>query len=124
MVSQMERGEPGTPPRSSGRIVPVAPMDDETIAPVRGLLADELAAVFVRMSGLLLTEETALSIGVSLVQETVPGCIGVGVTLLGDPDHRTAAAASGPLPERADSLQYELDEGPCPTLLGRPDGIA
>jgi hypothetical protein len=45
MVSQMERGEPATPPRSSGRIVPVAPMDDETVAPVRGLLlADELAA--------------------------------------------------------------------------------
>jgi GAF domain-containing protein len=113
----MERGEPTTPPRSNGRIAPVAPMDDETIAPVRGLLlADELAAAFVRMSGLLLTEETAhsaLSIVVSLVRETVPGCIGVGVTVLDDQGRRTTAAASGPLPERADSIQYALNEGPC-----------
>jgi GAF domain-containing protein len=92
-------------------------MADETVAPVRELpLADELAAVFVRMSGLLLTEETvhtALSIVVSLAQETVPGALGVGVTLLDGQGRRTTAAASGPLTERADSLQYELDEGPC-----------
>jgi GAF domain-containing protein len=92
-------------------------MDDDAVGLARELpLADELAAVFVRMSGLLLTEDTvqtALSIVVSLAQETVAGSLGVGVTLLDGQGRRTTAAASGPLPERADSLQYELDEGPC-----------
>jgi GAF domain-containing protein len=80
--------------------------------------ADELAAVFARMSGLLLSEETvrsALELVTSLAVETIPGAAGAGVTLL-DPEGRpTTAAASDPLVDRADAAQYELDEGPCLT---------
>jgi GAF domain-containing protein len=86
---------------------------------VKGLdlpLADELAAVFARMSGLLLSQETvstALGLVTSLAVEAIPGTIGAGVTLLDDQGRKTTAAASDPLVERADGLQYELNEGPC-----------
>jgi GAF domain-containing protein len=79
-------------------------------------LADELAAVFVRMSGLLLSQETvntALRLVTSLAVESIPGAIGAGVTLLDDQGRKATAAASDPLVERADGLQYELSEGPC-----------
>jgi len=79
-------------------------------------LAEELAAVFARMSGLLLSEETvstALGLVTSLTVEAITGTIGAGVTLLDNQGRKTTAAASDPLVERADGLQYELDEGPC-----------
>lgn len=79
-------------------------------------LAEELAAVFVRMSGLLLTQETAstaLELVTSLAVEALPGAIGAGVTLLDEQGATTTAAASDPVVERADRLQYELNEGPC-----------
>jgi GAF domain-containing protein len=79
-------------------------------------LADELAAVFARMSGLLLSAETVdtvLALITSLAVETVPGSAGAGITLVDDFGRRTTSAATDPLVERADALQYELDEGPC-----------
>jgi GAF domain-containing protein len=79
-------------------------------------LADELAGVFARMSGLLLSAETVdtvLGLITSLAVETVPGSVGAGVTLVDDWGRRESAAATDPLVERADALQYELDEGPC-----------
>jgi GAF domain-containing protein len=79
-------------------------------------LADELAAVFARMSGLLLSAETVdtvLGLITALAVETVPGAVGAGVTLIDDGGHRTTSSATDPLVERADELQYELDEGPC-----------
>jgi GAF domain-containing protein len=79
-------------------------------------LADELAAVFARMSGLLLSQETVdtvLGLITSLAVETVPGSTGAGVTLIDDRGRRESSAATDPLVERADALQYELDEGPC-----------
>jgi GAF domain-containing protein len=78
-------------------------------------LTDELSAVFARMSGLLLSEETVeTSLGLlsSLAQETVPGCIGAGVSIL-DERRRTSAGSTDARVRQADSLQYELDEGPC-----------
>lgn len=87
--------------------------------PAMGLdvpLAEELAAVFARMSGLLLSEETvstALGLVTSLAVEAIRGTIGAGVTLLDDQGRTTTAAASDPLVKRADQVQYELNEGPC-----------
>lgn len=79
-------------------------------------LADELSAVFARMSGLLLSEETvatALRLVTALAKDTIPGTIGAGVTLVDERGRKTSAAASDPVVEEADSLQYELSEGPC-----------
>ena len=79
-------------------------------------LADELATVYARMSGLLLSEETvqtALRLVTSLAKDTIPGTVGSGVTLIDERGHRTSTAASDSIVERADALQYELDEGPC-----------
>jgi len=81
-------------------------------------LADELAAVYARMSGLLLSQETvstALHLVTSLAVETVPGSVGAGVTLIDERGRRSSAAATDALVEQADALQYELDEGPCLT---------
>ena len=78
-------------------------------------LADELAGIFARMSGLLLTEETVeTSLGVlsSLAQETVPGSSGAGVSLI-DRRRRRSSGSTDPRVQAADALQYEFDEGPC-----------
>jgi GAF domain-containing protein len=78
-------------------------------------LTDELSAVFARMSGLLLTEETVeTSLGLlsSLAQETVPGSSGAGVSVV-DENRRRSTGSTDARVREADSLQYELDEGPC-----------
>jgi GAF domain-containing protein len=78
-------------------------------------LADELAVVVGRISGLLLTwdtVETALeSVAVSAA-EAIPGSAGAGVSLL-EGGRRTTAAASDDVVREADDLQYGLGEGPC-----------
>ncbi|MBM7804580.1 GAF domain-containing protein [Geodermatophilus bullaregiensis] len=78
-------------------------------------LADELSAVFARMSGLLLSEETvATTVGLlsSLTRETVRGAVGAGVSIVDDSGRRSSGSTD-PRVEHADALQYELDEGPC-----------
>ncbi|WP_324277610.1 GAF domain-containing protein [Blastococcus brunescens] len=78
-------------------------------------LTDELAGVFARMSGLLLTHETvdtALGILSALARETVPGSAGAGVSIV-DGNRRTSSGATDERVREADALQYELDEGPC-----------
>lgn len=78
-------------------------------------LTDELAAVSARMSGLLLTEETvgsALTLISSLAHETVPGSSGAGVSIV-DQLRRRSSGSTDDRVRQADSLQYELDEGPC-----------
>jgi GAF domain-containing protein len=80
-------------------------------------LTDELAGVFARMSGLLLTEETvesALGVLSSLAQETVPGSTGGGVSVV-DGGRRTSSGSTDARVREADALQYRLDEGPCLT---------
>ncbi|WP_127130287.1 GAF and ANTAR domain-containing protein [Georgenia sp. SYP-B2076] len=79
-------------------------------------LADELAVVFARMSGLLLSQETvgsALRLVTSLAADTIPGTVGAGISLMDQHGRRTTTAASDAVVERADDLQYELGEGPC-----------
>ena len=78
-------------------------------------LADELAGVFARMSGLLLSEETvetSLALLSSLAHETVTGSCGAGVSVI-EGGRRTAAGSTDERVREADGLQYELDEGPC-----------
>lgn len=85
-------------------------------------LADELAAVSARMSGLLLSRETvhtALTLVTSLAGETLPAAAGAGVTLLDEQGRKVTAAATDPVVEHLDGLQYELGEGPCLSAWGQ-----
>lgn len=85
-------------------------------------LANELAAVFARMSGLLLSSETvrsALKLVTALAKEAIPAASGAGVTLMGAGGDRETAAATDAHVERADALQYEFDQGPCLTAWAR-----
>jgi GAF domain-containing protein len=79
-------------------------------------VSEELAGVFAQMGGRLLSQETvdtALGLLTSLAVQTLPGTQGAGITLVDARGRKTSAAATDALTERADALQYELDEGPC-----------
>lgn len=74
--------------------------------------------VFARVSGMLLTEATvatALSTVTSLAADALAGTAGSGISLLDADGRRITSAATDPLVEQLDDLQYELDEGPCLT---------
>ncbi|HXH78454.1 MAG TPA: GAF and ANTAR domain-containing protein [Nocardioides sp.] len=76
----------------------------------------ELTGVARRMSGVLLAHETVdtvLRLITTLAVEAIPGSTGAGVTLTDARGQPTSAAATDSLVERADVLQYELNEGPC-----------
>jgi GAF domain-containing protein len=78
-------------------------------------LADELAGIFARMSGLLLSEETvetALGVLSSLAQETVSRSTGAGVSIM-ERRRRRSSGSTDSRVQAADALQYEFDEGPC-----------
>ena len=79
---------------------------------------DELAGVYARLSGLLLNEQTvntALQLITSLARDTIHGSSGSGVTLLSADGDPMTSAATDPLVEQLDELQYRIDEGPCLT---------
>jgi GAF domain-containing protein len=79
-------------------------------------LADELAVVFARMSGLLLsreTVETSLGVVSSLALDTIPGAVGAGVTLVDSHGRKRSSGSTDARVEEADDLQYRLGEGPC-----------
>ncbi|MFE2123539.1 GAF domain-containing protein [Rhodococcus aetherivorans] len=88
------------------------------MAPPQDPAPEAWAAAFARMSGVLLSEQTVttvLELITSLATDTLPGSVGAGVTLLGEDGSRRTSAATGPVVERLDALQYELGEGPCVT---------
>jgi GAF domain-containing protein len=79
-------------------------------------LSDELAGVFARMSGLLLSEETVgsvLPLVTKLAQETFPDTAGAGLSIMDPGGARITTAATDELVERADRIQYEMESGPC-----------
>jgi GAF domain-containing protein len=81
-------------------------------------LADELATMSARVSGLLpsvRTVRSALELVTSLAAEVLPGTAGAGITLMDERGVRATTAATDAVVERADALQYELGEGPCLT---------
>ncbi|MEW5809236.1 MAG: GAF and ANTAR domain-containing protein [Actinomycetota bacterium] len=78
----------------------------------------ELAGIFASLAGVLLTETTvatALVTMTSLAADTIGHSTGAGLTLLDAGGKRISSAATDPLVERLDDLQYQLDEGPCLT---------
>ncbi|KDN22029.1 GAF domain-containing protein [Amycolatopsis rifamycinica] len=99
---------------------------------IEELTAGHLAAVFARMSGLLLSAEkvdTALKLITALAVEMVPGTTGAGLSLLDRDGARMTAAATDEVVERADALQYRLGHGPCLTawadrVVVRADDLA
>jgi len=81
-------------------------------------LEEELSQVFARMSGLLLSQETvatSLELVTALAHDTIAASSGAGVTLIDDTGRRSTAATSHSPVEQADTLQYQLNEGPCLT---------
>jgi GAF domain-containing protein len=77
----------------------------------------ELSAAVTRLAGLVLsreTVETALALVTEVAATTIAGSMGAGVTVVNEHGKRSKAM-SDPVVERADALQYELDEGPCLT---------
>lgn len=93
--------------------------------PAAGRTAGDAAVLLAQMSGLLLSDHTvrtALDLVVELAQKTSVATVGAGVSLLGA-GLRVTTAASDPVVEQADRLQYELDEGPCLTAWLQRQGV-
>lgn len=77
----------------------------------------ELDAVMSQMGAVVLaaeTVETMVTLVTALAVQTIPGTTGAGVTLVDARGTRTVAASS-PLVEQADTMQYRVDSGPCLT---------
>jgi GAF domain-containing protein len=68
-----------------------------------------------QLAGVVMSQETvqtALELVTTLAETVIPGTTGAGVTLVDERGKRSRAASNQAV-ERADALQYELDEGPC-----------
>lgn len=75
----------------------------------------DLTEVMTRLAGLLFSEETlqsALDLTAQLSRDVLPQTAGAGVTLIRE-GRKYTAAYTEEVVERADALQYDLDEGPC-----------
>ncbi|QRP50071.1 GAF and ANTAR domain-containing protein [Amycolatopsis sp. FDAARGOS 1241] len=79
-------------------------------------LSDELAGVFARVSGLLLSAETATSVLLvltGLARETFPDTAGAGLSVLGPGGDWFSTASTDEAVELADRCQYQTGTGPC-----------
>lgn len=77
----------------------------------------ELTAVLAQLGAVVLSVETigtTIELVTTLAAKTIPETTGAGVTLIDGRGKRTTAA-SDPMVEQADTLQYQLDSGPCLT---------
>lgn len=91
--------------------------DFSTLPDSSSEVADYLTSVLGQMGGVLLsvsTVETVVQLVTTLAVETIADTMGAGVTLIDSRGKRTTAA-SDPLVERADEVQYRMDAGPCLT---------
>lgn len=78
----------------------------------------ELTTVFALPRGMLLREEDATAAVQHLtrvVHQAVPAAAGAGVPLIDENGVRITTAATDSAVEAADALQYQLEEGPCPS---------
>ena len=83
-------------------------------APLR---LEELTGVLAQMGAVVLSAETidtTIELVTTLAAATMPNTSGAGVTLV-DARGKRSLAASDPLVESADALQYQFDSGPCLT---------
>jgi GAF domain-containing protein len=77
----------------------------------------ELAGILREMGAVVLaaeTVETVVELVITSAVSSIGGTVGAGVTLI-DTRGKRSLAASDALVERADTLQYQLDAGPCLT---------
>ncbi|GAA1774389.1 GAF and ANTAR domain-containing protein [Kocuria aegyptia] len=78
--------------------------------------ATELTAVFARIQGMLLSQESAEAAAAQLsraARELIGSAAGAGVSLLDETGRRASTAATDRAVESADAAQYELGQGPC-----------
>lgn len=81
-------------------------------------VSDELATVYARMSGLLLSQETVqtmVELVTDLSTRAITSATGCAVSLMDEHGRRTTTGSTDHEVAAADDLQYELDEGPCMT---------
>jgi GAF domain-containing protein len=93
--------------------------DDPPVPPTEPALASpvDIGTALTQMAGLVLSRETidtALELVTALAATTTAGTLGAAVTLVDEHGRRSRAATNSAC-EQADTLQYELDEGPCLT---------
>ena len=80
-------------------------------------LLEELTRGAGQMGAVVLSAETidtTIELVTTLAAASIPGSSGAGVTLI-DARGKRSMAASNPLVEQADALQYQFDSGPCLT---------
>ena len=78
--------------------------------------ATDLSAVFARIQGMLLSQESAQAAAAQLAlaaRDLIDSAAGAGVSLIDETGRRTSTAATDTLVETADTAQYELGLGPC-----------
>lgn len=76
----------------------------------------ELTTVFARIHGMLLSREaatTSVERLAEVAQDVVDSAIGAGASLIAEQGHNMSTGATDAVAEAADTLQYELGEGPC-----------
>ncbi len=76
----------------------------------------ELTAVFARIQGMLLSQESAEAAAAQLsraARDLIDSAVGAGVSLIDETGRRASTAATDLLVETADAAQYELGQGPC-----------
>ncbi len=92
-------------------------MSEPALPPPLAGQREGLQALLAQLGTVLLSSETiesTVELVTVLAGESIPGTAGAGVTVV-DNRGKRSLAASHPLVEQADLLQYRLDAGPCLT---------